>query len=69
MKIKTLYLTLFTAISMTIGVFAYAHEGHAPEGVVHEMHHMLWILMALSVSAVAVFLLHKRRNSKSDQND
>lgn len=69
MKIKSLYLTLFTAISMTAGVFAYAHEGHAPEGVVHEMHHMLWILMALSVSTVAVFLLHKRRNTKNNSKD
>jgi len=65
MKIKKLYLILVTLISMTAGVFAHAHEGHAPAGVVHEMHHMLWIVMALSVSAIAVFLLHKRRNAKN----
>ncbi|WP_078083121.1 hypothetical protein [Microbulbifer mangrovi] len=69
MKIKSLYPTLVTLISMTAGVFAYAHEGHAPAGVVHEMHHMLWIVMALSVSTIAVFLLHKRSNAKNNQKD
>ncbi|WP_288131417.1 hypothetical protein [Microbulbifer sp.] len=53
----------------TVSLFTQAHEGHAPPGIVHELHHVLWIAMALAVSAVAVFLIRKGSKSKNKTPD
>ena len=67
MKIKNLILTTLAIIASTLSLFTQAHEGHAPAGVVHDLHHMLWIVMALAVSAVAVFLIrnYAKKNGKN----
>ena len=67
MKLKKLLLAFTTLIAATASLFAQAHEGHAPAGVVHELHHMLWIVMALAVSAVAVFLI-RNYGKKKEKN-
>ena len=69
MKIKHLILTVIATISSLISLSATAHEGHAPAGIVHELHHILWIVMALAVSAVAVFLVRKGPQKKEDSQD
>lgn len=64
MKTKKLTLTIVAMIISTMSLFSQAHEGHAPSGVVHELHHMLWIAMALAVSAIAVFLIRSYGKKK-----
>lgn len=69
MKLRTLLLALATLIATTLSLFSQAHEGHAPAGVVHELHHMVWVVMALAVSAVAVFLIRKAGQKKEDSQN
>lgn len=69
MKLKNLLLAFSTVIAATLSLFSQAHEGHAPAGVVHELHHILWIVMALAVSAVAVFLIRKGGKKKENTQD
>lgn len=69
MKLKNLLLIFTTLIAVTLSLFTQAHEGHAPAGVVHELHHMLWIVMALAISAVAVFLIRKGGKKKENTQD
>ncbi|WP_160152422.1 hypothetical protein [Microbulbifer sp. ALW1] len=66
-KILSKIVMLMTLVSASLAT--QAHEGHAPAGVVHEMHHMLWIVMAFAVSAVAVFLFRKSEKKKEDTQD
>ena len=67
MKSKKIIQILVAITSFTLSLFSHAHEGHAPPGVVHELHHFLWVAMALAVSAVAVFLI--RRNGKKNTEE
>ncbi|MBN8430195.1 hypothetical protein JF535_04930 [Microbulbifer salipaludis] len=67
MKLKKILLAVTTLTGATFSLFSQAHEGHAPAGVIHEMHHMLWLAMALSVSALAVFLIRKAVKSRSEK--
>ncbi|WP_066961321.1 hypothetical protein [Microbulbifer sp. Q7] len=67
MKLKKILLVFTTFVCVTFSLFSQAHEGHAPAGVIHEMHHMLWLAMALSVSALAVFLIRKSVKSRSEK--
>lgn len=69
MKLKNILLTFITLMAATLSLFTQAHEGHAPAGVVHELHHMLWIAMALVVSAVAVFLIRKGAKKEEETQD
>ncbi|WP_231758386.1 hypothetical protein [Microbulbifer elongatus] len=69
MKLKKLALALTTLIITTLSLFSQAHEGHAPAGVVHELHHMLWVVMALAMSAVAVFLIRNHGKKKENTED
>jgi len=66
---KQRILTFIAIIASTLSLFSQAHEGHAPAGVVHELHHMLWLIMALAVSAVTVFLIRKVGQKKEDTQD
>ena len=66
MKLKNVLLTFITFMVATVSLFTQAHEGHAPAGIVHELHHMLWIVMTLAVSAVVVFLI--RKSGKENEN-
>ena len=61
---KKLVLIVVAMIANTMSLFSQAHEGHAPSGIVHELHHMLWIVMALAISAVAVFLIRSYGKKK-----
>lgn len=67
MKAKILTKIVMTVALASLGLVAQAHEGHAPAGVVHELHHLLWIVMAMAVSAVAVFLFRKSEKKKEDR--
>ncbi|WP_043319315.1 hypothetical protein [Microbulbifer sp. HZ11] len=69
MKLKKLALALTALLATTLSLFSQAHEGHAPAGVVHELHHMLWVVMALAVSAVAVFLIRNHGKKKESTED
>gem|GEM_PF-2140286 len=69
MTMKQRILTFIAIIASTLSLFSQAHEGHAPAGVVHELHHMLWLIMALAVSAVTVFLIRKVGQKKEDTQD
>lgn len=69
MKLKNLLLAFTTLVATTLSLFSQAHEGHAPAGVVHELHHMLWLAMALAVSAVAVFLIRRGGKKKENRRD
>lgn len=69
MKLKNLLLSFITFTAATLSLFSQAHEGHAPPGVVHELHHMLWVVMALAVSGVAVYLIKKIRKKEGNSQD
>lgn len=69
MKLKHLLLAFITFMAATLSLFSHAHEGHAPPGVVHELHHMLWLAMALAVSAVVVFLIRRSGKKKENSRD
>ncbi|MFD1217399.1 hypothetical protein [Microbulbifer celer] len=69
MKLKKLATHFSTMALATVSLFTQAHEGHAPPGVVHELHHILWVAMALAVSAIAVFLIRKSSKSKNKTPD
>ncbi|MCQ3828877.1 hypothetical protein HXX02_05430 [Microbulbifer elongatus] len=69
MKLKKLALALTILLATTFSLFSQAHEGHAPAGVVHELHHMLWVVMALAMSAVAVFLIRNHGKKKENTED
>ncbi|WGL16044.1 hypothetical protein PVT68_14860 [Microbulbifer bruguierae] len=66
---KNLIQIFFAILTVTFSLFSQAHEGHAPVGVVHELHHMLWVLMALAVSGAIVFVLKQRSKSEDKSKD
>ncbi|GAB2509392.1 hypothetical protein [Microbulbifer agarilyticus] len=69
MKMQLILKLVAIWIAMSVSLVVHAHEGHAPAGVVHELHHALWVVMALAVSAVAVFLLRKSSNQQEKSED
>ncbi|MBY6190237.1 hypothetical protein KUV22_07370 [Microbulbifer agarilyticus] len=69
MKMQLILKLVAIWIAMSVSLVVHAHEGHASAGVVHELHHALWVVMAMAVSAVAVFLLRKSSNTQEESED
>lgn len=59
-------MTLFAAGSVAN---TWAHEGHAPPGPIHDLHHLLWLLMAVAASGVLVYLLRRRGGAEKDRSE
>ncbi|WP_308366434.1 MULTISPECIES: hypothetical protein [unclassified Microbulbifer] len=64
---KHIFSALLALFSAGFCVFGWAHEGHAPPGLIHELHHLVWLLMALAMAAGAV-LIFRHRQRKRDRD-
>ncbi|MBB3059267.1 hypothetical protein [Microbulbifer rhizosphaerae] len=61
---KHIFSALLALFSAGFCVFGWAHEGHAPPGPIHELHHLLWLLMPLAIGAVLIFWHRQRKRDR-----